>query len=108
MLEGLKAEMGSYDFNAQYLQAPVPLGGNMIQWEWFGYYSDQPRRPEGSIIVQSWDTACTTSELASYSVGITAQIDKTRHHPRARYRARALGVPGFAARDQKSGAVPSA
>ena len=77
VLEGLKAEMGTYDFTAQYLQAPVPLGGNMIKWEWFAYYSDQPRRPEGSIIVQSWDTACTTSELASYSVGITAQIDKT-------------------------------
>jgi hypothetical protein len=27
--------------------------------------------------VQSWETACTTSKLASYSVGITAQIDKT-------------------------------
>ncbi len=27
--------------------------------------------------MQSWDTACTTSELASYSVGITAQINKT-------------------------------
>ena len=27
--------------------------------------------------MQSWDTASTTSELASYSVGITAQIDKT-------------------------------
>ena len=68
VLEGLKAEMGTYNFNAQYLQAPVPLGGNMIKWEWFAYYySDQPRRPEGSIIVQSWDTACTTSELASYS-----------------------------------------
>ena len=76
VLERLKAEMGTYDFNAQYLQSPVPAGGNMIKWEWFPYYSDQPRRPEGSIIVQSWDTACTTSELASYSVGITAQVDK--------------------------------
>ena len=76
VLERLRADMGSYDFNAQYLQAPLPLGGNMIQWEWFGYYSDQPPRPEGSKIVQSWDTASTTSEFASYSVGITAQVDK--------------------------------
>ena len=30
-----------------------------------------------TIIVQSWDTASSTSELASYSVGITALIDKT-------------------------------
>ena len=77
VLEQMKSEMGTYDFNAQYLQAPVPLDGNMIKWEWFGYYSDQPPRPEGSMIVQSWDTACTTSELASYSVGITAQIERT-------------------------------
>ena len=77
VLERLRADMGSYDFNAQYLQAPVPLGGNMIQWEWFPYYSDQPPRPQGSMIVQSWDTASSTSELASYSVGITALIDKT-------------------------------
>jgi predicted phage terminase large subunit-like protein len=76
VLESLKAEMGNYDFNAQYLQAPVPLGGNMIKWEWFGVFSDPLARPEGAIIVQSWDTACTTSELASYSVGITAQIDR--------------------------------
>ncbi len=35
MLEKLKAEMGTYDFSAQYQQAPVPAGGNMIKWEWF-------------------------------------------------------------------------
>ena len=75
-LEQLKSEMGSFNFSAQYQQAPVPLGGNMIKWEWFGFFSERPPRPEGAIIVQSWDTASTTSELASYSVGITAQIDK--------------------------------
>ncbi len=67
-LERLKAEMGSYDFSAQYQQTPVPAGGNMIKWEWFGSFSDPPPRAEGSIIVQSWDTAST--------VGITALIDK--------------------------------
>ena len=56
---------------------PVPLGGNMIKWEWFNFFSDWPALPEGAIIVQSWDTASTTSELADYSVGIPAQIDKT-------------------------------
>jgi len=75
-LERLKAEMGSYDYSAQYQQAPVPAGGNMIKGEWFGSFSDPPPRAEGSIIVQSWDTASTTSELASYSVGITALVDR--------------------------------
>ena len=77
VLEQLKAEMGSYDFTAQYQQAPVPAGGNMIKWEWFGFFSEPPPLRDGAKIVQSWDTAWTTSELASYSVGITALIDKT-------------------------------
>ena len=97
VLERLKAEMGTYDYNAQYLQAPLPPGGNMIKWEWFGFFSDRPPLPEGAIIVQSWDTASTTSELANYSVGITAQIDKTGTIWRARPRTRALAVPGLAA-----------
>jgi predicted phage terminase large subunit-like protein len=77
VLEQLKIEMGSYDFSAQYQQAPVPPGGNTLKWEWFGFFSDPPPLRDGAKIVQSWDTAWTTSELASYSVGITALIDKT-------------------------------
>ena len=76
-LERLKIDMGSYDFNAQYQQAPVPAGGNMIKWKWFGFFSDAPPMRDGAIIVQSWDTASSMSELASYSVGITALIDKS-------------------------------
>ena len=74
--EELKAEMGSYDFSAQYQQDPVPAGGNMMKFEWFGLFPNPPQRQDGSIIMQSWDTASTTSERACYSVGITAQIDK--------------------------------
>ena len=77
VLDQLKSEMGTADFSAQYQQAPVPAGGNMIKWEWFGFYSQLPRPGDGDIIIQSWDTASTTSELASYSVGITARIDKS-------------------------------
>ena len=102
VLDQLKIEMGSYDFTAQYQQAPVPAGGNMINWEWFGFFSDPPPLRDGAIIVQSWDTASTKSELASYSVGITAQVDKIRHHLGARSRARPLGVHGLEARDHQS------
>ncbi len=76
-LERLKAEMGSYDFSAQYQQAPVPAGGNMVKWEWFRFFSEPPPLCDGAVLIQSWDTASTTNELASYSVGITALIDKT-------------------------------
>ena len=77
VLERLRIEMGSYDFSAQYQQAPVPIGGNMIKWDWFAPYDAMPPRGDGSIIVQSWDTASSTNELASYSVGITAQVDRS-------------------------------
>jgi predicted phage terminase large subunit-like protein len=76
VLDQLKAEMGSFNFTAQYQQAPVPLGGNMIKWEWFGFYDRLPETRDGDIIVQSWDTASKTDELSSYSVGITARVDK--------------------------------
>lgn len=77
VLEQLKADMGSAEFSAQYQQAPVPPGGNMIRWEWFGSYDQRPPLADGAMIVQSWDTASSTSELASYTVGLTAQIDKS-------------------------------
>jgi phage terminase large subunit-like protein len=77
-LERLKAEMGSYDFTAQYQQAPVPTGGNMVKWEWFKFFSGRPLLRDGGVLMQSLDTASSTSELASYSVGITAFIDKNR------------------------------
>ena len=40
-------------------------------------FSQLPPMRDGAIIVQSWDTASSMSELASYSVGITALIDKS-------------------------------
>ena len=55
----------------------MPADGNMIKWEWFGFFSGLPLLRDGAVLAQSWDTASTTSELASYSVGITALIDKT-------------------------------
>jgi hypothetical protein len=77
VLEQLKVEMGTYDFSAQYQQAPVPPDGNMIRWEWFRIVKEPPPLLEGSVLVQSWDTASTTGELADYSVGVTARLDKT-------------------------------
>ncbi len=35
-LDELRAAMGSATFSALYLQEPVPAGGNLVQWEWFG------------------------------------------------------------------------
>jgi len=40
-LDELKTSMGTMEFSAQYQQAPVPAGGNLIKWSWFKFY-DQP------------------------------------------------------------------
>jgi predicted phage terminase large subunit-like protein len=63
----IKAGMGSAIFSAQYQQAPVPPGGNMIKWEWFKWYDDDDLEIDDVVI--SWDTAMKPTEFADYSVG---------------------------------------
>ncbi len=77
VLDELRAGMGSATFSAQYLQEPVPAGGNLVQWEWFGTWTQLPEKNDYlTKIVQSWDTASKATELNDYSVGITALIRK--------------------------------
>jgi predicted phage terminase large subunit-like protein len=71
ILDGIKAQMGSQAFSAQYQQAPVPPGGAMIQWSWFKTYRELPWRDAGDELVQSWDTAAKADELNDFSVGTT-------------------------------------
>jgi predicted phage terminase large subunit-like protein len=73
VLDELKIAMGSSAFSAQYQQAPVPPGGNMIRWEWFETYAEMPPLGPNEKIVTSWDTASKPTELADYTVGITFQ-----------------------------------
>lgn len=78
VLDELRASMGSAAFSAQYQQQPVPPGGNMIKWRWFATYSEPPASKEFSDkIVQSWDTASKATELADYSVCVTALVTRT-------------------------------
>jgi predicted phage terminase large subunit-like protein len=66
----MKRGMGSAIFAAQYQQAPVPPGGNMIDWAWFKWYDpDQISKVKFDKIVISWDTATKATELSDYSVG---------------------------------------
>ena len=66
-LDELKASMGSMEFAAQYQQAPVPIGGNLIKWSWFKSYETPPTLQSGDKIIVSWDTALSSSQLADYS-----------------------------------------
>jgi predicted phage terminase large subunit-like protein len=75
-LDELKASMGSMEFAAQYQQAPIPIGGNLIKWSWFKFY-DRPPAPEPSDrLIVSWDTALSSSQLADYSACIVLLVRK--------------------------------
>ena len=69
LLEGIKREMGSLTFSAQYLQRPVPPEGNLIKRGWIKWYDSPPARTTGAQVVQSWDVASTTGD-ARDSVGV--------------------------------------
>jgi predicted phage terminase large subunit-like protein len=71
LLEGIKREMGSLTFSAQYLQRPVPPEGNLIKRGWIKWYDSPPARTPGAQIVQSWDVASTTGDARDWSVCTT-------------------------------------
>lgn len=69
VLEGLRRQLGTLTFSAQYQQAPVPAEGNVIRRCWLRYYTDA-EWPEGfERVVVSWDTASTLGEASDWSVG---------------------------------------
>ena len=72
-LEHVKATLGTYHFSAQYQQSPVPIGGAMIRWDWFGTYRELPRQGPNDRVIQSWDTASKAEEIHDYSVCTTWQ-----------------------------------
>jgi predicted phage terminase large subunit-like protein len=73
-LEQTRRGMGQLDFSAQYQQAPVPEEGNLIHWKWFNTYDAPPHKEPKDEIIVSWDTALSSKELSSYSVGIVMQV----------------------------------
>ncbi len=68
VLDDLRVSIGSMTFSAQYQQNPIPAGGNVIKREWVRYFTTEP--PKFDRLVASWDTASTTKETSSYSVGM--------------------------------------
>ena len=70
-LRQLQAQMGADLFNAQYQQAPVPLGGAMIKRAWLRYYDKLSERTYRTKIIQSWDTAAKDGAQNDWSVCTT-------------------------------------
>jgi predicted phage terminase large subunit-like protein len=71
VLEQQRATLGEYLFAAQYLQAPVPLGGAIVKTGWFQQYEPTELPTSFDQIVQSWDTANSPRDLANPSVCTT-------------------------------------
>jgi predicted phage terminase large subunit-like protein len=70
-LEGLRHQIGSEVFAAQFQQAPVPPGGCMIRREWLRYWDHLPERSYRTRIIQSWDTAAKDGAQNDWSVCTT-------------------------------------
>jgi predicted phage terminase large subunit-like protein len=68
VLLGLKRQMGSDLFQAQYQQQPVPPEGAMIKRAWVRRYPYAPDRDRGDQLVVSWDTASKTRPDNDWSV----------------------------------------
>jgi predicted phage terminase large subunit-like protein len=75
MLRALQNDLGTYDFGAQYQQAPIPEGGAMLKREWIRYYDVAPARKPRTKVIQSWDTAAKDGEQNDYSVCTTILVD---------------------------------
>lgn len=80
VLDGIRATLGSYTFDAQYLQSPVPLGGGLVKTDWLRTYDHDELPKKFNSIVQSWDTASKESEISDYSVCTTWGVkDRTAY-----------------------------
>jgi predicted phage terminase large subunit-like protein len=77
-LKELKASLGTAQFEAQYLQSPVPGGGNVFHWDWFKYLDEASALGEYEYVVQSWDIATTQSATSNYSACTTWGITGDR------------------------------
>jgi predicted phage terminase large subunit-like protein len=79
VLNQLKRDLGSFNFSAQYLQCPLPLEGEIINWSWFPRYDELPEPDPNDSVVQSWDTASKPGDSNDYSV-CTTWLVKGKHY----------------------------
>jgi predicted phage terminase large subunit-like protein len=74
-LARIRNAIGSYDWEALYMQRPVAQAGNIFKREWWQWYKTPGKY---DLVVQSWDTAHKANEENDYSVcttwGLTGNI----------------------------------
>ena len=67
MLEKIRINVGSYDWNTLYQQHPAPVGGSIIKREWLQQYEILPKVFDK--IIQSWDFTFTDSASSDNVAG---------------------------------------
>jgi predicted phage terminase large subunit-like protein len=70
----IKANIGSRNFSAQYLQKPVPAEGAMVKRSWLKYIDEEPDVHECEHVMMAWDTAIETGENNSYSAYVVGGL----------------------------------
>lgn len=70
-LAAIKADLGTRQYSALYLQTPSDEQGSIIKRDWFQYYNEDPKELSKSCtdILQSWDMAFKDTSDSSYVVG---------------------------------------
>ncbi|THF90390.1 MAG: hypothetical protein E8G75_06025 [Sulfitobacter sp. SK025] len=71
ILENIKTSVGSFVFQSQYQQNPMPPGGVLFKNDWFPRYKKTPFLKSFDRIVESWDTASSIGSDAAYSACTT-------------------------------------
>ena len=71
VLNKVRVTLGEYNFAGQYQQLPVPLGGGLVKTKWLVYLEPHEFPETYDSILQSWDTASKTNQLADFSVCTT-------------------------------------
>jgi len=75
-LSATRQALGEFSFSSQYQQNPIPLGGNIVKFDWLKYYEPGEQPAKFPTIIQSWDTANKSGELNDYSVCTTWGVIK--------------------------------
>ena len=70
-LTKMKALIGDYNFSSQYQQQPIPVKGNVINFDWFRTYQNLPNLVGYARVIQSWDTAMTEHDGSDFSACVT-------------------------------------
>ncbi len=69
-LDNLKHSLGAYATAGQLQQRPSPKGGGILRSDWWRLWEGE-QIPEFTYILQSWDTAFSEKQTASYSACTT-------------------------------------